>query len=485
MRWISVIYSAKYFQTEAILKICQEFTPKVYTQIDRFESQIEGCEQSCRREGLLLEVHGSLRLFGGAQALMQSLQERLHTLLKQHHQTEEPTLLDETGETRPHMKLASADTAWLAWCLCKQAPNYQVNAVQKFASSTSDEYALHALPVQALDLSPNDRQLMMQFGFETVADLMKHAREDLARRFGPSLLRQLDLLSGREAYTGCAQPEMDIYEDQAEMPFHATDQTRIEKLIFQLLCRLENSLMKTKLRAEQLDFQFIQAHEVIPMRVVSAQGLQLAKDWALLIHFQLSQIRFKDDVRWIKIRCERMVPAFDHNGTWLPDPNTDRQQWVELCDKLRARLGEDVIKMAYTIPDPRPELSFEYRASSSIGNGASDRLKQKTGSEKGNKIPSGIVSSNERLPESSVRPLWLLPKPERLRGKAPNWNSNAEWRLLSGPERIDFGWWGKQACKRDYYRALNKELAQAWIFCEEEFHHGKSFINWYIHGYFG
>lgn len=486
MRWISVIYSAEYFQAEAILKICQGFTPKVYIQIDRFESQIEGCDTPSRQQGLLLEVHASLRLFGGIQALMDSLGERLCALRIPKHSVAEPILMDEHGHTRPYyLKLATADTAWLAWCLCKQVTNFEINQTRNLTQSDPYEDSFNTLPVDTLDLSPSDRQLMMQFGFETTGDLMKHTRDDLARRFGLSLLRQLDLLSGRESYTGCAQQEVAIFEDQAEMPFHATDQARIEQLIFQLLCRLEISLIKTKLRAEQLEFQFIQAHKMIPMRVVSAQGLQLAKDWALLIHFQLGQIQFEDDVRWIKLRCEHMVPAFDHNGTWLPDFNTDKKQWIELCDKLRARLGEDVIKIAHTIPDPRPELSFEYRVPDPNGKAVPSIQKQKSGYDRGNKTPSGIVSSNERLSESAVRPLWLLPKPERLRGKAPNWNSDAEWRLLSGPERIDFGWWGKQACKRDYYRALNKELAQAWLFCEEEFHQGKSFIHWYIHGYFG
>lgn len=480
MRWISVIYSATHFQAEAILKICQDFTPKVYTQIDRFEfpfeSQIEASSMPSRQEGLLLEVHASLRLFGGLHALTQTLQKRLLALANP---------IEQTAEPQPYLKLASANTAWLAWCLCKLAPNTLTMEAQTPIHCDADPRTLQSLPVHALDLSASDRLLMMQCGFETVGDLMKQTREELARRFGPSLLRQFDLLSGREAYTASLHTGLNVYEDQAEMPFHATDQARIERLVFELLCRLEASLIKTKLRAERLDFQFIQAHTVIPMQVISAQGLQNAKDWALLVHFQLGQIQFQDDVRWIKLRCEHMTPAFDHNGTWLPDPNTDKKQWIELCDKLKARLGEDIVKMAYTIPDPRPELSFEYRAPKANGKATPARPKQQIGNGRGNKVASGLVSTNAHLAESAIRPLWLLPKPERLRGKTPNWNDGAEWRLLSGPERIDFGWWGQQACKRDYYRALNKELTQAWLFCEEEFQHGKSFTHWYIHGYFG
>lgn len=446
------------------------------------------------QQGLLLEVQGSLRLFGGLEQLIHRLQVRLNALTPLDnggHPSASCVDQTRTSQGSGHFQLASANTAALAWCLAKLAPkpastkhfDGSIGAATITASTDYQPELLQSLPLHTLDLSPADRQLMMQCGFETVGDLMRQSRDELARRFGPGLLMQFDLLSGKEAYAANAQPEPAIYADQAEMPFHATDQTRIEKVIFQLLCRLQVHLIKTKQRAERLDFQFIQAHAVIPMLVISAQGLQCAKDWALLVHFQLSQLQFKDDVRWIKLRCAHTTPAFDHNGTWLPDPNTDRKQWIELCDKLKARLGEDVVKLAHTIPDPRPELSFEYRTPSTL---------KKTAEKAGRKIvpgrqtqQTGIVHSNRYLAESAVRPLWLLPTPERLRGKPPNWSGVAEWRLLSGPERIDFGWWGQQACKRDYYRALNKNLTQAWLFCEEELHQGKSLTHWYIHGYFG
>lgn len=502
MRWISVIYSASHLEAEAILKVCQHFTPKVYIQIDRFETPVEGSDTPVRYQGLLFEVQGSLRLFGGLQQLIEQLIVRLMEHLKQHlwessstqctHSAPETKLLelDKTEPLNYCFKLATANTAWLAWCLakvqpCIQAnsqPNYQTISQFKYQSNllteaelnqSADEDVLKSLPVQVLDLSIPDRQLMMQCGFETIGDLLSQPRDELAKRFGLSLLHQFDLLSGKQAFAVSAQPELISYEDQLEMPFHATDQSRIEKVIFQLLCRLQTSLVQSKRKAERLDFLFIQAHGVIPMQVISAHGLQHAKDWALLIQYQLSRLRFQDDVRWIKIRCEKFISAFDHNGTWLPDLNTDKKQWVELCDKLIARLGGDVVKLAYTIPDPRPEQSFEYRTPSK--NEKSPNFKNQT----------GIVSTNIRLPESAVRPLWLLPAPLRLKGKAPDWSNTGDWHLLSGPERIDFGWWDKNARKRDYYRALNKDLTQAWLFCEEEFHQGKSTLNWYIHGYFG
>ncbi|MDH4396479.1 MAG: hypothetical protein QE278_12425 [Limnobacter sp.] len=464
MRWISVIYSASHPQAEAILKTCQQFTPKVYTQVDRFETPVEGSDTPIRYQGLLLEVHSSLRLFGGLQRLMQLLREKLNSLCRKAPHANTLLDLNLAAQHNITFKLGNASTAWMAWCMAKLQP--------------CEQLALKDLPVHVLDLSMPDRQLMMQCGFETLGDLMKQSRSELAKRFGLSLLQQFDLLSGTQVWANSSHAELDVYEDQEEMPFHATDQSRIEELIYLLLCRLQTGLLQTKRKAERLDFLFVQAHGVIPMHIISAHGLQHAKDWALLIHYQLSRMQFQDDVRWIKLRCENLIPAFDHNGTWLPDPNTDKKQWIELCDKLKARLGEDVVKRAYTIPDPRPELSFEYRPFNA--NGKYQGSKAQSG-----KAQTGIVRTNLRLAKSALRPLWLLPEPQRLRGKAPSWTDGGEWRLLSGPERVDFGWWSKQPCKRDYYRALNKDMTQAWIFCEEEFHQEKTFINWFLHGYFG
>ena len=52
--------------------------------------------------------------------------------------------------------------------------------------------------------------------------------------------------------------------------------------------------------------------------------------------------------------------------------------------------------------------------------------------------------------------------------------------MLSGPERIETGWWDGQPARRDYFIARNSLGEVVWIY-RELAQPG----NWYLHGHFG
>ena len=51
--------------------------------------------------------------------------------------------------------------------------------------------------------------------------------------------------------------------------------------------------------------------------------------------------------------------------------------------------------------------------------------------------------------------------------------------LLSGPERIEAGWWDSQHAARDYYVARDDAQALLWIYREHD-----KLARWYVHGIF-
>jgi protein ImuB len=53
--------------------------------------------------------------------------------------------------------------------------------------------------------------------------------------------------------------------------------------------------------------------------------------------------------------------------------------------------------------------------------------------------------------------------------------------LLSGPERIESGWWSGQGVARDYYVARADSGARVWIFCERD---AEGRRHWCLHGVF-
>jgi protein ImuB len=52
--------------------------------------------------------------------------------------------------------------------------------------------------------------------------------------------------------------------------------------------------------------------------------------------------------------------------------------------------------------------------------------------------------------------------------------------LLSGPERIETGWWDGGDVARDYYQARTSQGELLWIFQDRRNRDG-----WYLHGIFG
>jgi protein ImuB len=80
------------------------------------------------------------------------------------------------------------------------------------------------------------------------------------------------------------------------------------------------------------------------------------------------------------------------------------------------------------------------------------------------------------------RPFWLFPKPIKLilRDNRPFYGGSP-LKIVSGPERLEAGWWQDQTEARDYYKAQGSEGACYWIYLERV----SDDIRWYAHGLFG
>jgi protein ImuB len=122
-----------------------------------------------------------------------------------------------------------------------------------------------------------------------------------------------------------------------------------------------------------------------------------------------------------------------------------------LIARLGARLGEAAVRQLDVRHDHRPECSTVKVAASTF------------------------TRTHTTQPP---RPLWLFEHPRALgEGEAP-W---ARHRLccLSGPERIESGWWETTSVARDYYIARDAHGAVLWVFQELNPPH-----RWYLHGLF-
>src|SRR5690606_14768119 len=71
------------------------------------------------------------------------------------------------------------------------------------------------------------------------------------------------------------------------------------------------------------------------------------------------------------------------------------------------------------------------------------------------RVAEGAVDIDE-APPRPPRPCWLLPRPIPLRDPRP--------RIVSGPERLESGWWDGEDARRDYYVIETSQGQRAWAF---------------------
>jgi protein ImuB len=76
--------------------------------------------------------------------------------------------------------------------------------------------------------------------------------------------------------------------------------------------------------------------------------------------------------------------------------------------------------------------------------------------------------------------LWMLDTPQPLGQRNGQPCHGGRLCLLSGPERIETGWWDGGDVARDYYQARTSQGELLWIFQDRRNRDG-----WYLHGIFG
>ena len=121
----------------------------------------------------------------------------------------------------------------------------------------------------------------------------------------------------------------------------------------------------------------------------------------------------------------------------------DSHDWSRLLERLRSRLGEQSVHDLAGRADHRPEWAW-----------------------------SKTENSKEKCPSTAERPLWLLDSPRKL--------SRPPEVLLSGPERIESGWWDGADICRDYFVSEGSSGQRLWVFRDR-----RTTDQWYLHGLFG
>jgi protein ImuB len=414
---------------------------------------------------VLLEVKGSLRLFGGAGALVESVAEGLRS-----RGIEASLALTPTPR----------GAVWLARSRVVMRIETPCEARHPLVKRTEDlARYLQSLPLPVLRWPEDIVQRLVSMGVRTTAGLLRLPRAGLARRIGPRFLAELDQALGRqpEARRRFRAPER--FDERVSLECEIEASERVTRAMEPVLHRLQRFLRAREAAIAALMLRL--EHRAGPPTLVRLGLAAPTSDVAhlhSLLREKLSKLELRAPVRALGLRSSALFASIAANASlpWaLPRqapgssgqpgavPGCAADALPRLIERLQARLGRAAVFGIAALDDHRPERAW--RATGCL--------------RKDQPAFAGVASRDEsRLehhdPARVSRPLWLLTDPE------PIPDLGQGWRIESGPERIESGWWDGGDLMRDYFVARSPRGIRSWVYRERRAPH-----RWYLHGRFG
>jgi len=443
---------------EALAVVGQRFTPSVSLEPP---------------DGLLLEVHPSLALFGGIERLRASLGEALAALAPGFDMAVAPTPLAALWLSRAGGEEAAGDTL---------------------------AARLGRLPLAVTRWPDPVLELLEGIGVTTIGGCLRLPRDGFARRVGKVYLDALDKALGKQADPRVPfEPpthldfEVELVDESASLPVLADAVTRMTEQLARELTIRHAQVGKLELTFE---------HRRVEPTVHRLELLERTGNRMRLLELlcdKLERIMLPAPATALRLVAGPLAPAVGEVGRLFKgEGGTDGDARARLVERLRGRLGESAVHGLVPAADHRPERAWaatevpgvlRRRAAgrrptlASVSRDTSAALDTDgalTAAPAAHEVRSadtaGLGASGESWAE---RPLWLSPAPEPLRCVDGKPRLGGTLRMLEGPERIESGWWDGGDVVRDYYVAVGPSGERLWVF--RDLADGR----WYLHGRFG
>lgn len=304
---------------------------------------------------------------------------------------------------------------------------------------------LDRMPVRRALLPDDAGERLHRMGLRDLRSVRTVPGDSLRRRFGRPLLEYLDRLYGQADDPLAYYAPPDHFDSRIELECEVESHTA---LLFPLrrmlgdLCTClsirDGGVQRFVLRLEHED-----AHTDVEVGLLAAERapgmlFELARG-------RLERVRLERPVLAMRLLARELPPFVPVTRDLFDVRPRQALPWPQLRERLRARLGDTSVHRVTPTGDPRPERAWR-------------RLDGET-------EPVG------QAPARPPRPLWLLPKPIPLR--------DPRLRIVSGPERLESGWWDGDEARRDYYVLETSQGQRAWAFAPPGEQGG-----WMLHGWF-
>jgi protein ImuB len=379
--------------------------------------------------GLLLEIGGSLALFGGLHAMLARIRHAIDAL-------------------GYGARFGVAPTPLGAWLLARAGLEEPVTAVHQLPAR------LAPVPLAFLDLPARIEADLRSVGIERFGDCCRLPRDGMARRTDPRLLDCLDRALGKRADPRLPYTPPLTFERRLSLPGEIRDTEALLIAAERLLLELAGYLQNRAGGVQAMEWHL--AHRRGPATRLTVELVEPSRDAAhllLLLRERLARVALVEAVVYLGIRARHILPLAPSSPDLYGEEGIAGGDWRALVERLRSRLGREAVQGLALAADHRPERAWCVCA-----------------------LGESPVEASLRYPR---RPLWLLDPPEVLATMGGDPWLDGKLHLARGPERIESGWWDGNDIARDYFEALHPSGACYWIYRDL-----RDRRDWYLHGVF-
>ena len=449
---------------QALASLALGFTPRV-TLVD---------------EAVLLEVSGSLRLFGGLTLLAQQLEQLAKRFF-------------ESNQALVHIVRAQGATSLIALGRLRQRRHPPSSVCKRVAD----------LPMHTLSAARPHLGVLARIGCRNWDDLLRLPRDGVARRFGAPLLAALDRARGHapDSYKWRLLPER--FDEKLELDALVIHGPALMAGVLQLLTGLQAWLLgrQSGVCALKLVWHLDKRRDVAPtgeLVVRTAQPAQDLRHVARLIAEQLAQQRLPAPVHSLSLQSldtQKLLNSAAATASLLMKARRQGDSALQLIERLSARLGQSQVLSWQPQADHRPEQMQCWVK-------AQDAIKSIVESSRID-WACGLNS----IKTEDLYPSWLLQQPLRLEvaGDSPVYQGRL--LRLAGPQRLEATGWlmagdkvggkaGNEAgtrvrppAIRDYFIYRSPQAGLLWIYSERLPVGTPQTLDvqtraWYLHGFF-
>jgi protein ImuB len=375
---------------------------------------------------VLLEISGSLNLFGGLERIIERVRAGIQ----------------EFGYT---MKLALSPTALASSWFARSGQKVLIEDPERF----KDE--ILALPASVLNCDEKVSAMLKAIGVETVGDLLTLPRAGLARRFGKPILDELDRALGNSPDPRAYFFLPDAFFREIEMPAPVSE---AEALLFaakRLLIELKSFLVARAGGLQRFTLNLIhdKGHKTSLVIGFISPTRDLER-FLILVREKLYSASIPQPVFALSLQADEISPLLGQDLDLFPGGSSQGETLSRLIERLQVRLGRDTVQKLELNQDHRPERASVFMQT---------------------------MNKCERL-EFGRRPLWLLEHPRAIQEIDSIPHYGGPLKLIAGPERLESGWWDGGDITRDYFIAETSERSFFWVFRDRQT------TSWYLHGVF-